>query len=115
MPVQVSKLCFFKAMLPAWLYSVGSVFMRQANLTIPYNRLAANLFITIGPCLIGVTVSHFVPKAKAFFEKIAKPFTMVALLSFLTLVFITKWYIFLLFEWKYWLTGKFKSQLKWTI
>ena len=95
----------YSAVMPAWIYTVGQVYMKRANLAIPFIGLLGNLFITIGPCLLGLLLGYFLPKLKEFFQRIAKPFTLITLLSFLALVLYTKWYAFGLFEWQYWLAG----------
>ena len=39
---------FFLVLMPAWLYSVGRIYTNATNIYIPFLRLLANLFTTIG-------------------------------------------------------------------
>ena len=59
----ISTVTAFIAM-PAWIYTLGSTFTARANLQIPYLMLLANIFITVGPCVLGFLLSHFIPKVK---------------------------------------------------
>jgi predicted Na+-dependent transporter len=93
--------------MPAWLYTLGSIFTNAANIKIPFSRLIINLFITIGPCLFGLTLSHFFPKIKKFVLKIAKPFTLLTVLSFLVFTIYVRFYVFTLVELRQWLIAPF--------
>ena len=59
----ISTVTAFIAM-PAWIFTLGSTFTAKANLQIPYLMLLANIFITVGPCIFGFLLSHFIPKVK---------------------------------------------------
>ena len=91
--------------MPAWLYTVGSVFMRRANFMIPFWGLFKNLLVTITPCLVGLLISLCFPKFKHFVTRVAKPFTLITMISLLALVIYSKLYMFGLFELKYWFAG----------
>ncbi len=39
-------------MLPAWVYTLGTVFSNKAKISIPFLKLVLNLIATIGPCLV---------------------------------------------------------------
>ena len=93
-------------MMPLWVYTLGSVFSREAHIQIPFIGLVANLFVTIGPCLMGLVLCYFFPKLKKFALRIAKPFTLVVLLSFLILLLTTKAYTFKLIRVRHWTSGK---------
>ena len=92
-------------MMPLWVYTLGSVFSREAHIQIPFIGLVANLFVTIGPCLMGLVLCYFFPKLKKFALRIAKPFTLVVLLSFLILLLTTKAYTFKLIRVRHWTSG----------
>jgi hypothetical protein len=89
--------------MPIYLYTIGRVFTNATNITIPFIKLLANLFTTIGPCLFGLALVRCFPKLKPFFVKIAKPVTTFTLLSFLVFIFVAKYYAFFLVNWKQWL------------
>ncbi len=94
--------------MPAWIYTLGTVFSNRANLTIPLFGLFGNLLVTIVPCILGLVLGRYFPKLKAFCLKIAKPFTLIILITFFVLVFITKSYIYSLVQLKHWFSGKTK-------
>lgn len=81
-------------MMPFWIYTLGTVFSTQAQITIPILGLSSNLIITIVPCLIGFFLSQKFPKLKMKALKIAKPLTLVVLITFLLFSFIVKMYTY---------------------
>lgn len=94
-------------LMPIWVYTLGSVFTDAANIKIPFLNLIVNLFITIGPCLFGLCLSRIFPKIKKFVLKIAKPFTLLAVLSFLAFTIYVKLYVFSLVKLGQWLIAPF--------
>ena len=92
-------------MMPAWIYSLGRVFSVQASIRIPIVGLLSNLLVTIIPCLIGFGLSRCFPKLRIFCLRIAKPFTLIVLISFFALFFISKFYILKLVKLRNWLSG----------
>ena len=85
---------YVKVMMPAWIYSLGSVLSTKANIQIPFISLFINLLVTVVPLLIGLTISTFVPKARTFANRYAKTFLKIVLLSFFILIFATRYFIF---------------------
>ena len=79
----------------------------ETNINIPITRLLLNLLNTIVPCLIGLALSRFFPKLKPIVLKIAKPFVISFILTFLTFTTIVKYYVFTLIHWKQWATAPF--------
>jgi hypothetical protein len=75
------------------------VFSEKAFITIPFSKLFLNLLVTVGPCLIGILLSSIFPKLKQICVKIAKPFTLAILVSFLIMALVSKSYIFTLMRW----------------
>ena len=45
------------------------------------------------------------PKFKVFVKKIAKPFTLITVIIFLSLVFYSKFHFFPLLRWVHWIGG----------
>lgn len=91
--------------MPIWIYTLGSKLTTNANIQIPYLMLLVNIFVTVGPCLLGFLVSHFNPKVKKFATKIAKGFTLVFLITFFCLVLATKYYTFYMMKWTHLIAG----------
>ena len=97
--------CASLFVLPAWVYTLGRVFSVEADIQIPMFRIFANLFITIGPCLVGFAINMFAPKVRVFVKRIAKPFMFVVLFSFFVLVIVTKIRSYMFIRWQHWLAG----------
>jgi hypothetical protein len=93
--------------MPAWIYTLGRVFTVSTDISIPIPRLLINLLNTIVPCLIGLGLSRCFPNLKPTVIKIAKPFVIIFLLTFLAFTIIVKHYVFTLVHWKQWLTAPF--------
>jgi hypothetical protein len=91
--------------MPAWVYSLGTVFSTQANIRIPVIGLFGNLLITIVPCLIGFAIGQKFKKLKEVCLKWAKPFTLLVLVSFFTFLFLSKFYLLKLIRWRNWISG----------
>lgn len=92
-------------LMPAWLYSLGRVFTSAANITIPFSKLVLNLFTTIIPCLIGLSVSRCFPKIKPIILKISKPLILFVVITFFLLTLYVKYYVIYLVKWKQWLVA----------
>ena len=88
-------------MLPAWLYTLGSVLMDNASIQIPFKLLFLNILIVVVPCLIGFTISLNFPKLREKTMEIAKPVTFTVVTTFLVFVIITKLYTFQLMKLQY--------------
>lgn len=92
-------------MMPLWVYTLGSVFSTKADIRIPIIGLFGNLMITIIPCIVGLILNIRYPKIKKFALKIAKPFTLCVMITFLILAFTTKFYSFKLLKLRHWISG----------
>jgi hypothetical protein len=101
--------CFFlfEVMLPAWLYTLGTTLMNDAQVFIPFPQLLLQILLTVLPCLIGIFASKHMPRFKNFVIEIAKPLALFVVLSFLILTIVVKYYVYMLVEWKYWLIAPF--------
>ena len=87
-------------MMPLWMFTLGQTLSDSTRVIIPFSRLVLNLLSTVVPCLIGLILTHFFPKLKAFFIKITKPFVIVLIASFLVITLITRYFIFELITWQ---------------
>ena len=81
-------------MLPAWLYTLGTLFSTKANIEIPFHSLMLNLLATVVPCIIGLLISIFVPNSKKFAERHSKPVILVSIIVFFSIVITSKFFIF---------------------
>jgi len=92
--------------MPAWIFTLGSTIQAKSNIKLPYLMLLANIFVTVGPCILGFLLSHFIPKVKqASNHPYVKRFIVAIMLAFFTLVLITKSYAFRLMSWHNLLAG----------
>lgn len=82
-------------MMPAWLYSLGSVLMENAGFRLPIAGLALNMTILIAPAFIGYILGSFMPGIKLFANianKLIHSIIFIAL--FLTLILTSRLYAF---------------------
>jgi hypothetical protein len=93
-------------MLPAWLYTLGSILMREAEIVIPFPLLIMNLAVVLLPCLLGFIISCYKPQIRVFVNKIKKSFTLCMFVMFLLIIFVSKFYALKFIEWKYFFAGK---------
>jgi hypothetical protein len=77
--------------------------MDEANIKIPFFQLVQRLLLAIVPCMIGMLISTFLPKTKAYVLRFAKPVALSTVISFLFLTLVTKFYTYALIEWKQWI------------
>ncbi|XP_045194153.2 ileal sodium/bile acid cotransporter-like [Mercenaria mercenaria] len=87
------------AMLPFWLYTLGSVFIAgEEELSIPFEIVAVSLSVLILPLIGGVLLKHKFPKAADRLQKILKPFIVVMALVLIIVGVLANLYIFRLFK-----------------
>jgi hypothetical protein len=92
-------------MMPAWLYTLGLTLTKNADIKIPFDKLIANLFITIIPCLIGMFAAKTCPKFKSKMTKYSKNVVVFLILTFFIFTIVVKFYIFELMTWQQWVAG----------
>jgi hypothetical protein len=97
--------------MPLWLYTLGKMFTTAAAIEIPFLSLIGNLFLIIVPCIAGIFVVKYYPKAKNVVLKIAKPLILFVLISALGLTIYSKYYVFQLINPRQWLVAPF---IPWT-
>jgi hypothetical protein len=68
----VTIMLLYTVVLPAWTYTLGTILSNRANISLPFLSLIGNLFVTIGPCLLGLFLAYKYPKLKVFCFKIVK-------------------------------------------
>ncbi|XP_045195030.2 ileal sodium/bile acid cotransporter-like [Mercenaria mercenaria] len=88
------------AMLPLWLYTLGSVFLEANNLNIPYTDIVVTLSIILIPLSVGLFIRIKFPKVTGMIEKgMAVVLTILALILITTGV-ISSLYLFKMFNLK---------------
>ncbi|XP_049880720.1 solute carrier family 10 member 6-like [Pectinophora gossypiella] len=95
----ISTLACF-GIMPAWLFSLGQVVFANANIVVPYARIASFVVGLIVPMAIGLAMQRWTPKIAAFMVRILKGFSTTILLFIIIFAIITNLYIFELFTWE---------------
>lgn len=95
----ISTLASF-AFMPMWLFSLGQVVFRNANIVVPYQRIATFVVGLIVPLGIGLGMQKWTPKLAAFMVRILKGFSTLLLLFIIVFAIATNVYIFQLFTWR---------------
>ncbi|XP_060806938.1 ileal sodium/bile acid cotransporter [Amyelois transitella] len=88
------------AVMPAWLFSLGQVVFANANIGVPYTRIATFVIGLLVPLGIGLAMQKWTPKLAAFMVRILKGFSTTLLLFIIVFAIVTNLYIFELFTWQ---------------
>ncbi|XP_045455379.1 sodium/bile acid cotransporter-like [Melitaea cinxia] len=95
----ISTLAAF-GFMPAWLFSLGQVVFADANIVVPYTRIATFVVGLLIPLAIGVGMQKVTPRIATFMVKILKGFSTTILLFIIIFAIVTNLYIFELFTWQ---------------
>nr|XP_021199441.2 ileal sodium/bile acid cotransporter [Helicoverpa armigera]XP_049705115.1 ileal sodium/bile acid cotransporter [Helicoverpa armigera]XP_049705117.1 ileal sodium/bile acid cotransporter [Helicoverpa armigera] len=95
----ISTLASF-GFMPMWLFSLGQVVFRNAQIVVPYMRIATFVIGLLVPLGIGLAMQRFTPKIAAFMVRILKGFSTTLLLFIIVFAIVTNLYIFELFTWE---------------
>ncbi|KAI5645659.1 sodium bile acid symporter family domain-containing protein [Phthorimaea operculella] len=95
----VSTLASF-GFMPLWLFSLGQVVFANANIVVPYSRIATFVVGLIVPLAIGLGMQKWTPKLAGFMVRILKGFSTTLLLFIIVFAIVTNLYIFELFTWE---------------
>ncbi|CAH0597716.1 unnamed protein product [Chrysodeixis includens] len=86
--------------MPLWLFSLGQVVFANAQIVVPYMRIATFVIGLIVPLAIGLGMQRFTPRIAAFMVRILKGFSTTLLLFIIVFAIVTNIYIFELFTWQ---------------
>jgi sodium/bile acid cotransporter 3/5 len=92
-------------MMPLWILTLGTTITDEANLTIPYSKIATFAVALVVPLAIGIILQRTLPKAAQFLVKILKPFAVFLIIFIIVFAIYTNLYLFKLFTWEIILTG----------
>ncbi|CAH0763368.1 unnamed protein product [Diatraea saccharalis] len=95
----ISTLASF-GFMPMWLFSLGQVVFRNADIVVPYSRIAMFVVGLIIPLGIGLAMQRYTPRVAAFMVRILKVFSTTVLLFIIIFAIVTNLYIFKLFTWR---------------
>lgn len=85
-------------MLPAWIYSLGVLFIDDRSVTIPFSSVAISLGVLLVPLTTGVVLRSKCPKVAAKVQKALKPVIIVSAVILITVGVYSNLFIFRLFE-----------------
>ncbi|CAH1641493.1 unnamed protein product [Spodoptera littoralis] len=100
----ISTLACF-AFMPMWLFSLGQVVFRNAQIVVPYTRIATFVIGLLVPLGIGLGMQRWTPKIARFMVRILKGFSTTLLLFIIIFAIVTNLYIFELFTWRIIIAG----------
>ncbi|XP_013165652.1 PREDICTED: ileal sodium/bile acid cotransporter-like isoform X2 [Papilio xuthus] len=86
--------------MPLWLFSLGQLLFRNANIAVPYQHIGMFVAGLVVPLAIGLAMQKFTPRLSAFMVRILKGFSTLLLLFIIVFAIITNLYIFELFTWE---------------
>ena len=91
-------LYIFTAMLPAWIYSLGVLFIADKSVKIPFSSVAISLAILLVPLAFGVLLRTKFPDMAKKVQKALKPVIVFSAIILITVGVYSNLYIFRLFE-----------------
>lgn len=87
-------------MMPLWMLTLGSTIFKDANLTVPYSKIATFAGCLVIPLAIGVGIQYKWPNVAKFLVKILKPFAVFLIVFIIIFAVYTNLYLFQLFTWQ---------------
>lgn len=87
-------------MMPAWLYAVSRLYISETA-SVPYQQIVTGLLGLLIPCLLGLGLRKWKPRAAEFVERMIKPLAVVFVIFVVTMGSITNVYIYLMWS-RYW-------------
>ncbi|XP_021954809.1 ileal sodium/bile acid cotransporter isoform X3 [Folsomia candida] len=92
-------------MMPLWMLTLGSTIFKDANLTVPYSKIATFAGCLVIPLAIGVGIQYKWPNVAKFLVKILKPFAVFLIVFIIIFAVYTNLYLFQLFTWQILMAG----------
>ncbi|XP_045193829.2 ileal sodium/bile acid cotransporter-like [Mercenaria mercenaria] len=86
------------AMLPLWIYTLGTTFSEAGGLSIPFEMVAVSLSILITPLVVGLFLRQKFPKVADKIQRVLKPVTVIMIIILLAVGVYSNLYIFRLFK-----------------
>ncbi|XP_064598809.1 sodium-dependent organic anion transporter-like [Liolophura sinensis] len=85
------------AMLPLWMYTLGQTLIPE-NVEIPFSNIFYSLISLVVPCVIGILIKRYFPKAANIIRKLIKPIAFVIILLILSVGIYSNLYMFTLMK-----------------
>ncbi|CAL8138114.1 unnamed protein product [Orchesella dallaii] len=87
-------------MMPLWILTLGSTIFLEANLTIPFSKIATFAIALVVPLAIGIGIQRKLPKVAKFLVRILKPFAILLIVFIVGFAIYTNLYLFELLTWQ---------------
>ena len=85
-------------MLPAWIYTLGVLFIEDKSVSIPFSSVAISLAVLLVPLSVGVFLRTKFPKIATKVKKTLTPVIIVSAVILITIGIYSNLFIFRLFE-----------------
>nr|XP_013099514.1 unnamed protein product [Stomoxys calcitrans] len=100
----VSNIAAF-AMMPLWIFSLGSLIFARGNMEIPYGNIATYAVALVVPLAIGIAIQKCSPCLTRILVRFLKPISTCLILFIIIFAIVTNLYMFQLFSWQIILGG----------
>lgn len=87
-------------MMPLWLFTLGRRIFEQANLVMPYSKIATFAIGLVVPLILGYFIQRKMPRFSRLMVRIMKPFSIVLVVFIIIFAIVTNVYLFKLFSWQ---------------
>lgn len=77
-----------------WLFLLGRLFTKDVELDVPYENIAIGLVAIAVPCIFGVLIRKFFPKASDLLSNLLKPLSGIFILWVFIVGSITNFYVY---------------------
>jgi solute carrier family 10 (sodium/bile acid cotransporter), member 3/5 len=94
------NLIFPIAMIPLWVLTLGHVIFEDANLGVPYNKIATIAIGLLVPLIIGTFIQFQFPRLSKFLVKILKPFAVFLIIFIVVFATLTNLHLFTFMNWR---------------
>ncbi|CAF1412207.1 unnamed protein product [Adineta steineri] len=80
-------------MMPIYFSTLGTIYMDELKIKIPFWVLLRSLAIVVVPYAFGICISHFYPKSRSFVKELIKPIMICIMIFFLAFGTMVHWYL----------------------
>ncbi|CAF1124907.1 unnamed protein product [Adineta steineri] len=80
-------------MMPIYFSTLGTIYMDELKIKIPFWVLLRSLAIVVVPYAFGICISHFYPKSRLFVKELIKPIMICIMIFFLAFGTMVHWYL----------------------
>lgn len=88
------------AMMPLWIFTLGTTIFDRGHLTVPYLRIAYMAVGLILPLTIGLLIQRYLPRLAKLLVRILKTFSSLLIIFIIIFAIVTNLYLFELFTWQ---------------